>query len=338
VSKHVPQRKQDVVASLVAELEQRPVVGILDIRGLPSGQFNAMRRGLRGAAHITVAKKTLMRRALTAAKAKAGNVGQLDSHLAGQPAFISSDLNPFKLYQRLEATKSKAPARGGEVAPEDIVIKAGDTPFKPGPVVGELQKAGIPAAIEGGKVVVRKDKVVVKAGEVISPAAAAVLTKFEIFPIEIGLNLTALIEDGLVYTPSILAVDVDKIMADVRRGAASSFNLAVYAAYPNEVTIRPILAVAGQKAMNLAVNAGVVNKKTAKVMVARAHGQMLSVASRLGAAVDDELKAMLQGRAAAAAAPSAAPAGKKGGEKKEEKKEPEVSEEDAAGGLSALFG
>jgi len=338
MSKHIPQRKQDVVASIVAELEQRPVVGILDIRGIPSGQFNAMRRGLRGTAHITVAKKTLMRRAFGAAKAKAGDVAQLDSHLTGQPAFISSDLNPFKLFQRLEATKSKAPARGGEVATEDIMIRAGDTPFKPGPIVGELQKAGIPAAIESQKVVIRKDKVVVKAGEVITPTVASVLTKFEIFPVEVGLNLNALIEEGLVYTPSILAVDVDRILGDVRRGAASSFNLAVYAAYPNEVTIRPILAVAGQKAMNLAVNAGVVNRRTAKVMVGRAHGQMLSLASRLGDAVDEDLRMVLRGRAAVAPQAAAAAATPGANQKAEEKKEPEVSEDEAASGLSSLFG
>lgn len=339
MSKHIPQRKQDVVSQLVQELERRPVVGILDIRGIPSGQLNTMRRGLRGTAQITVAKKTLMRRAFAEAKAKAGELGQLDGHLTGQPAFISSELNPFKLFQRLEATKSKAPARGGEVATEDLVIRAGDTPFKPGPIVGELQKVGIPAAIESQKVVVRKDKVLVKAGEVITPPIAAVLTKFEIFPVEVGLNLNALVEDGLVYTPSILAVDVDQIMGDVRRGATSSFNLAVYAAYPNEVTMRPILAVANQKAMNLAVNAGVVNAQTVKVMMARAHGQMLSVASRLGDAVDDELKAALQGQAAAAA-PAGPATGGKDEEKaeKKEKEEPEVSEDEAASGLSGLFG
>ncbi len=337
MSKHIPERKTDVVAYLVAELEKRPVVGILDIRGIPSGQFNAMRRGLRGTAQITVAKKTLMRRAFGSAKAQAGDVGQLEGHMTGQPAFISSDLNPFKLFQRLEATKSKAPARGGEVATEDLVIKAGDTPFKPGPIVGELQKVGIPAAIQSQKVVVRKDKVLVKAGEVITQPIAAVLTKFEIFPVEVGLNLNALVEQGLVYTPSVLAVDVDAILGDVRRGASSSFNLAVYAAYPNEVTIRPILAVANQSAVRLAVSAGVVNATTVKIMVSRAHGQMLSLALRLADGLDDDLKAAVQGTAEAVHRPGVdaqAPETEKG----EEKKEPDVSQDEAASGLSSLFG
>ena len=64
----------------------------------------------------------------------------------------------------MEATKSTAPAKPGDIAPEDIIVKEGETPFKPGPIVGELQKAGIPAAIEGGKIVIRKDKVLVEKG------------------------------------------------------------------------------------------------------------------------------------------------------------------------------
>ena len=45
------------------------------------------------------------------------------------------------------------PARGGEIAPEDILVKKGETPFKPGPIVSEFQRAGLPAAIEKGKII-----------------------------------------------------------------------------------------------------------------------------------------------------------------------------------------
>src|SRR5207245_2425322 len=82
--------------------------------------------------------------------------------IEGQTAVVTADIDPFRLFKELEATKSRAPARGGEVAPEDLWVRAGETPFKPGPVVGELQKAGIPAAIERGKVVIRQDKLLVK--------------------------------------------------------------------------------------------------------------------------------------------------------------------------------
>ena len=67
-------------------------------------------------------------------------------------------LYPFKLSAKLKESRTTAPAKGGETASHNIEVKAGETPFKPGPVVGELQKAEIPAAIQDGKVVVKNDK------------------------------------------------------------------------------------------------------------------------------------------------------------------------------------
>src|SRR5207249_432728 len=85
------------------------------------------------------------------ARARTPALVQLRETIQGQTAVVTADINPFRLFKELEATKTRAPARGGEVAPEDLWVRAGETPFKPGPVVGELQKAGIPAAIERGK-------------------------------------------------------------------------------------------------------------------------------------------------------------------------------------------
>ena len=115
----------------------------------------------------------------------------LMSVVDGQCAIVISDLNPFRLFKQLDATKTKMPAKGGETSPEDIEVKAGDTPFKPGPIVGDLQKAGVPAAIEQGKVVIKKDKVLVKEGDEISRDVALVLSKLEIFPMTVGLDLRA---------------------------------------------------------------------------------------------------------------------------------------------------
>ncbi|MGD9963379.1 MAG: 50S ribosomal protein L10, partial [Thermoplasmata archaeon] len=105
---------------------------------------------------------------------------------------------------------------------------------------------------------------------------------------------------------------------------------------PPTATTSPMLANAHQKALNLAVNAKVAHEETIKLMLAKATAEMLSLASQVPSALDDELKGAL----------SAAPKGpeqKKGGEgekegKKEEKKEEKVSEDEAAAGLGALFG
>src|SRR5437667_9772525 len=101
---------------------------------------------------MTVAKNILLRLAVQQASEKKPALDQLCETIEGQTAVVTADINPFRLFKELEATKTRAPARGGELAPEDLWVRAGETPFKPGPVVGELHKAGIPAAIGRGKV------------------------------------------------------------------------------------------------------------------------------------------------------------------------------------------
>jgi large subunit ribosomal protein L10 len=295
-----------------------------------------MRTSLRGKAEIVMLKNTLLKIALKDAAKDRKGVEKLVENVDGQCAIVTSNLNPFKLFRQLDATKTKMPARGGEVSPDDIEIKAGETPFKPGPIVGELQKAGLPAAIEHGKVVIKKDKVLVKKGDKITREVALVLSKLEIFPLTVGLDLHAAFEDGMVYGRDVLAVDDVEILNRVKRAASGALNLSVYIAYPTKLSMRPMLAKAHMNALNLAVNANIANKETVKMMLAKANAQMLSLASKVPAALDDELKGALSN------APKPPPPGEGGSgkpeAKKEEKKEEKVSEEEAAAGLSALFG
>src|SRR2546422_2389509 len=123
------------------------VGGSANIHGTPAPQFQATGKTLPGRATITVAKNNLLRLALQQASEKKPELIKLSDTIEGQTAVVTADINPFRLFKELEATKTRAPARGGEIAPEDLWVRAGETPFKPGPVVGEVQKAGIPAAI-----------------------------------------------------------------------------------------------------------------------------------------------------------------------------------------------
>jgi len=238
----------------------------------------------------------------------------------------------------------KAPAKGGEIAPEDITIEKGDTPFKPGPIVGDFQKAGIPAAIDKGKIVIRKTVTPVKAGDPIPADLAAMLTKLEIFPLTVGLDLRAIHEDGTVFTRDVLDIDVGVYRSNILAAVSGAFNLSVNAAYPTTQTIIPIISRSHNLAMNLAINAGIINSSTLPVLIGKSRSQMIALAIRLKAeAMGEELSAAVSGASSAVAAVAAAPAAeaKEPGEKKEEEpeeEEEEASEDDAAAGLGALFG
>jgi large subunit ribosomal protein L10 len=328
---HVAGWKKDAVTNLTKHISKSKVVGIINVHGVPAPAFQTMRTNLRGKAEITMLKNTLLKIALQQAGKDKKGLDKLVASVDGQCAVVTSELNPFRLFRQLDSTKTKMPARGGEVAPDDIEIKAGETPFKPGPVVGELQKAGLPAAIEQGKVVIKKDKLLVKKGDKIPREVALVLSKLEIYPLTVGLDLSAAFEDGMIYKKDVLAVDDAMVLGQVKSAAAGAMNLAVFISYPTRQSIRPMLANAHYKALNFAVNAKIANKVTIKLMLAKANAQMLSLASKVPAGLDDDLKGALTN------VPK--PPEDKGKEaKKEEKEEKKVSEEEAAAGLGALFG
>lgn len=328
---HVAGWKKDAVTNLTKHISKSKVVGIINVHGVPAPAFQTMRTNLRGKAEITMLKNTLLKLALQQAGKDKKGLDKLVASVDGQCAVVTSDLNPFRLFRKLDSTKTKMPARGGEVAPDDIEIKAGETPFKPGPVVGELQKAGLPAAIEQGKVVIKKDKLLVKKGDKIPREVALVLSKLEIYPLTVGLDLSAAFEDGMIYKKDVLAVDDAMVLGQVKFAAAGAMNLAVFISYPTRQSIRPMLANAHYKALNFAVNAKIANKVTIKLMLAKANAQMLSLASKVPAGLDDDLKGALTN------VPK--PPEDKGKEaKKEEKEEKKVSEDEAAAGLGALFG
>lgn len=332
---HVASWKKEEVESLKELIESHDVVGMANLSDIPAPQLQKMRRSLKDSAVVKMSRKTLMSLALSESKKE--NIADLEGHMEGQPAMIFTDMNPFKLYKILEASKTDAPAKAGSIAPADIVVPKGDTAFKPGPILGELQKVGIPAKIDKGKIVITNDKTIVAEGETISKEIASMLTRLEIFPMEVGIDLVAAYEDQTVYTSDVLTIDEEKTIADVQKAFTQALNLSVNAVIFNKESVPVLLQNANTKAMNLALNADILTSKTRDMILAKAYSQMLAVASELSGkdvdAVDDELREKLNSQAAAAA-----PKDEKKPEDDEEEEAEEEEEENAAAGLGALFG
>jgi large subunit ribosomal protein L10 len=291
---HVSKAKKAEVDSLVRMLTENNVVGLASIQGIPASSMLQMRRSMRGQATIKVTKNTLLRLALKEASGQKEGLDALAERIDGPTCVIATQMNPFRLYKKTEEAKSKAPARGGEKAPEDIWVRKGETPFKPGPIVGELQRSGIPAAIEEGKVVIKSDKLLVKAGDPIPANIAAGLTRLEIFPLTVGLDVKAVWEGGMVYGPDVLGIDQTKILADLTQGVRNAINLSVNAGYPTKQTIEIMIQKAHREAVALAVESAFPEPKALDMILGKANAQALAVARKLNAeAVDEDIKKKL---------------------------------------------
>jgi large subunit ribosomal protein L10 len=267
----VPPQKIARVKRLQRILLEHPVTALVGIRGVPAAALQTMRRNLLERGHpLVVAPNAAIRHALQEASKERPALRPLLDYVTDQTAIIAADGNPFSLYQELVQTRSPTPARGGSIAPNDIVVPGGETPFKPGPIVAELQHAGFPAAIEKGKVVLKKDATVAKAGDVISAEKANLLTRLNIFPLEVGLDLRAAVERETFYAPSVLAVDLAQYRADLVRAHRAALAVAVEVGYLTPQTVPIIISRAYRGAVAVAVASAFPTAQSLPEILARA--------------------------------------------------------------------
>ena len=304
------QWKVDRVGELTELLSSDGIIGIVDVAGVPAQAMLEMRSTLRTGMTLTMAKKSLFRRAWNEAGLPEEQLETM-FETAQQPMIVhSKSLNISQLFQQLDQTRTGRPAKAGDIAPEDIVVEQGATDFAPGPIVGELSAVGIPAKIEKGKVNIIKTVTAVKAGEVIDGDLGLMLDKLDIKPIEIGIILCGVIVDGVVMPPDVLSIDTNALL---------------------------VQAVAN--ALAVAINAGISNSGTIPLFIANANAHALALAGQLdSSALDDELVAALE---ATPTVTEAAPTTDAGADEasSEEAAEEEPEEEEAEfGGLGDLFG
>jgi large subunit ribosomal protein L10 len=277
-----PERLAEVDA-LTETVLARPITAVVGLRGVPAAALQSMRRELRERNHpIKVATNSSIRHALEKASTQRPALAPLLEQVVDQTAVLSTEGNPFSLYQEFLRTRSPTPARGGEVAPRDIFVPAGTTSFKPGPIVGELQHAGFPAAIEKGKVVLKKDTTIVRAGGTISREVASMLTRLEVYPLEVGLSLRALVDGTTFYPPEVLSVDLDARRADLARAARAALGLSVELAYPTKESVSFLLSKAHRRALGAALAVGYPTPQTIEPLFATAMREAAAVARLTG--------------------------------------------------------
>ncbi|AEH06019.1 50S ribosomal protein L10 [Methanothermococcus okinawensis] len=325
--------KIEEVNNLKKLLKEGNVVALADMMEVPARQLQEIRAKIRGKMILRMSRNTLIKRAIEEVAEETNNpeFAKLAEHIAKGAAIIVTDMNPFKLYKTLEESKTPAPIKGGAVAPCDIVVEKGSTGMPPGPFLGELKSAGLPAVIEKGKIAIREDTVIVKEGEVVPHKVAVVLSALGIKPTKVGLNLLAAYEDGVIYTPDVLKIDEDEFVQKIQKAFNSAFNLSVNAAIPTTETIETILQKAFRDAKAVSIESAFLTDKTTDDILGKAYSQMLALASEVSdEALDDELKEKLSSTVGD-------PAEEVKEEAPEEKEEEKKEEAPAAAGLGLLF-
>ncbi len=243
----VKEEKIKVVEELKNLLESYTTICLIDIVKMPSKQLQEIRKKIRGEALIKIVKKNLLKKAMEKVEKK--DLKNFEDEIPLQPGLILTNLEPFSIYKKINELKSFVFAKEGDVAPADIWVRAGPTSLPPGPVISEFSKAKIPAGVEGGKIVIKKDVLVAKKGEIIPASLANILRKLNIQPIKVGLNIVSIYSNGSIYRKDVLEL-INVYPEKIKEGFSRALSLSIGICYPTNENIGFLLS----KAVNIAKN------------------------------------------------------------------------------------
>lgn len=239
---HVPKAKIEAVKRISQEMKIGKTVMIVSIKGIPSGQLQKIKKELRGKAKISVAKKSIIARALE--DTGVNELKDLKQHVNEDYAILVSDTDGFELTGWLSENKSPISAKEGQVAEADITIEEGPTELVPGPVISELGSLGLQIMVEDGKITIRKSKVAVKSGDKITAAAASIFQKLGIKPFMVGITPIAFYDAEAKKIYSGIKIDKKGMLASILNAQAKALGFSVSIAYPTKQNIGFLLAKA----------------------------------------------------------------------------------------------
>jgi len=280
MSRQIVVQKAQEVEEIKKLVQRHKALGVASLQKVRAAQLQELKKKLKEIAHVQVIKNTLMKRALPELKDKP-NLEKLEGFLSGSNIFLFTDLNPFKLALLLERGRVKTTPKAGDIAAIDVIVPAGNTGLPPGPIISQLGSVGLPTRIEAGSVWVNRDTLVAKKGDVIDARLASVLSKLGIKPVEVGLILKAIYENGLVIAEDQLRLDLDGFRRNIEEAQLNAFNLSVNVAYPISENINLLVQTAHRKAINLALNAAIPTTETIGDLLRKAHLEGLSLSAKL---------------------------------------------------------
>lgn len=277
MTNHTKKWKQSEVTRLEQLAKKYPVIAVADLSGFPANLHGALKVKLAGKAVLTVSKRKIIQRALQ----NAGVNDAITKDLKGSTAVLFSNINPFELYALVKQSSGKVSAKEGQIAPEDLIIPAGDTGLPPGPALSDLKGAGLNVRVQGATIAVMEDKVVTKKGEVITAPVVNVLGKFGIKPIKLRLNVTNVLEGKELFVASTLDIDEEAIFEQFMKAEQQAFNLAVNAVIFTEKSTPVIVTKAFREAKQVALDSNFLTEVTVGEILAKAERAATEIKSHV---------------------------------------------------------
>ena len=247
-------------------IDSYSLVGIVPLSGIPDRLLQASRNNMRNEIKFITGKKSLIKMALE--KSKKGK--ELAEDLEGTSAVILSNSNPFELYKKFKEGTIKLAAKPSQIAPQEIIVPAGETTLQPGQAVTELKAAGIDVKIDKGKVVIAKDKVLVPKGSTISLQVAKALHTLDIMPFTASIEPLVMLSGNVRFTKEVFSITSASVASDIASAFAQALSISITAKIVNSYTVERFVAEAYNNAVALGLGASIYEPGIIEKMVSNA--------------------------------------------------------------------
>jgi len=321
-------RKQQYFSRLIGYLNKYNQILIVGADNVGSNQMQSIRRNLRGRAELLMGKNTMIRKAIKGHLEANPGLETLLPYVRGNIGFFFTKGDLKSVRDDILSNKVAAVARVGSLSPCDVFLPAGGTSLDPSQT-NFMQALNIATRINRGNIEIINQVHLIKKGEKVGSSEAALLQKLDIKPFFYGLVPLQVYKDGTIFSPDVLDISDDDILAKFTFGVQRVAALSLHIHVPTLAAVPHYFASAYRNLLAISVATDYTFDRAAPIKallsdpeaLARATAAAASASAPAASAAPADTKAEA-GATKAAAAPAP--------------KEEEETEEDV--GLMDLFG
>jgi len=248
-------KKEAYDKKFCALLEKYDTAFLVHADNVGSKQFQMIRTSLRALdTVILMGKNTLMKRCLKVYIENTGNDKWqvLYDQLLGNVGLVFTSANLVEVRDKINEFKVGAPARAGVIAPLSVTIPAGPTGMDPSQT-SFFQTLNIATKINKGSIEILNEVEVVVVGTKVGASQAMLLGKLGVRPFSYGLVFQQVIENGQMYSPAVLDLTDDDMVASFGMGLKRIAALSMATGYPTIAAVPHMIINAYKNVLAIAV-------------------------------------------------------------------------------------
>jgi large subunit ribosomal protein LP0 len=237
------------------------IVGVDNVR---SNQMQKIRAHLRGKAVLVMGKNTMIRKVIQGMLEEYPQLEKILPHIKENVGFVftKGDLNDIR--KAISENVVEAPAKAGALAPCPVTIPKQNTGLGP-EKTNFFQALSIPTKITRGTIEILNDVPIIAVGEKVGASEATLLSMLKIYPFTYGLMLRQVYDMGAVYSPDVLDLTMEDILAKFFSGVKNVAAVSLEINYPTAASAVHSIANGFKKLLAVSVATDYTFKESEKI-------------------------------------------------------------------------